>query len=254
MPNPLQSFSPFARLPKELQIKIWTHSLEVPIVIPRIVRVNYNDATSLFTYNFTKPPALEVCRVSRDAALKFYQPLLPNSTHPFFFNPTVDFLHCKSLLHYHETDLDLRERAVLPFIDSNADISAIRFLLLDRKYWSHRQLTNFTSPIKELREFRNIETILLVAASIEQDIETLKSFLVHLGRVPHPRFEPDRRYAQEIEGDTSLPYATVPDFRLLGDGGTDDHHMLERCFGWHKETPNPALPGPQNYPFFFDEY
>jgi hypothetical protein len=254
----LQSFTPFPRLPRELQIKIWKCSLEPPRVVPRIVRVEYSLATDSFAYTFPIPPALEVCHLSREVALKLYLPLVPGSASPVYFNPNVDFLYCKSPfdpVNPSATPLP-PTRPILPFVDPQTDVSAIRFLVLDHEFWTHRVVTNHTCPIKELRDFRSIHEIFLIVPSLGQWRERKKALFSLFPHQPDdPRFDLDRRYAEELARDASAPSAIVPGFRLYpGRGGPLHEREVLLCFGWRDHPLDPQNPFRPPVTFYFDEY
>lgn len=263
MPDTLLSFTLFPRLPRELQIKIWEHSLQPPRVVPRVIRAEYRVATDSFTYAFSILPTLEVCRLSRKVAQKVYLPLVPGSASPVYFNPNIDFLYCTSLfdpVNPSPTPLPLT-RPVLPFLDPQANVSTVRFLVLDRAYWIHRTTIDITCPIRELREFRNIQEIFLVVPPLEQWRERTRALLSAFPHRPgDPRSDLNRRYAEEVARDVAAPSAAVPGFRIyLGNGlGTKGGGSLEErqvllCFGWLDIPPDASNPF-QTGTYCFDEY
>ena len=258
MSDTSQSFAPFPRLPQELQIKIWAYSL-----LPRVVQVKYSLATDSFTYAFPISPALEVCRLSREAARKIYQSLVPGSACPVYFNPDVDFLYCKSPfdpVNPSATPLP-PTRPILPFVDPQTDVSTIRFLVLDRAYWTHRTATQSACLIRELQDFRSIQEIFLVVPSLEQWRERKRAlFSAFPHRPDDPRFDLDRCYAEELARDNSAPSAAVPGFcTYLGNGlGTKGYGFLEEqqvllCFGWPDHPPDAQNPL-QQVTYCFGEY
>ncbi len=122
MSKHLDSFTHFPKLPTELQVKIWSYSCVEPYVTPRVVRVTFQPDTESFWYYFTVQPVLQVCRLSRSIAQKFYPSIVPTSTYPVYFNSAVDFLYCKALLHEWHPGFEFSpERPVLPFIDPNTN-------------------------------------------------------------------------------------------------------------------------------------
>lgn len=263
MPDILQSFAPFLRLPGELQAKIWECSLEAPRAVPRIVQVKYSRTADSFTYAFSIPPALEVYRLSRQVAQKVYLPLVPGSACPVYFNPNIDFLYCKSLLDLVNPSATLLPptQLTLPFVDPKTNVSTIRFLVLDRVYWTLRANTDITCPIPELRGFRNIQEIFLVVPPLKQWQERIRLlFSAFPHRLDDPRFDLNRRYAEEVARDISAPSAPVPGFRIYlgnglstqGSGLIEDQEVLH-CFGWPDNPPDAQNPfRPVRY--CFDEY
>jgi hypothetical protein len=266
MPDTLLSFTPFPRLPRELQIKIWEHSLQPPRVVPRVIRAEYRVATDSFTYAFPIVPALEVCRLSREVARKAYLSLVLSSASPVYFNPDIDFLYCKSPFDplnpspTSPTPL-LPTRPVLPFLDPQANVSAVRFLVLDRAYWVHRTTIDITCPIRELREFRNIQEIFLVVPPLEQWRERTRALLSAFPHRPgDPRSDLDKRYAEEVARDVAAPSAAVPGFRIyLGNGlgtkggGSLEEQQVTLCFGSLDIPPDAQNPF-QTGTYCFDEY
>jgi len=262
MPDTLQSFASFPRLPRELQAKIWECCLEAPQVTPRVVKVHYERTTSSFSYTFTIPPPLQACRLSREIARKFYLSLIPSTTYPVYLYPQVDFLYCKVPLE--PSDLDPRlvspGQPILPFLNPEANVSLIRFLVLDNDYWAYRLLRNHTCPIKELRNFQNITKMFLALPPLQQWLERRKQAISWLSLPPgDPRADIDRLYAIRLSQHTSAQDAIVPGFRLYAGGDRSKiRHKGEiaACFGRRDAEPDPFNPNQdhRSYAFTFDEY
>jgi hypothetical protein len=238
------SFPRFLQLPLELQINIWTYTLEAARVKPRLVRVIYDEKIDSFSYSFTIPPLLEVCQVSRKIAQHFYPSLVPDSAFPIYINPNIDFLYCRSPPHNPNPPMFSPRQVVpiLPFIDTNANVAGIRYLVLDDTYWMHRYLSrgmtahNTWCSIEEMRRFQNIEELFIVGLSLEQWLERRKN-LLELASYPNP---PDQRrfknhvYAAEVERRKALPNSAVPGFCVdtkNSETGYDRRGELRKCFG-----------------------
>jgi hypothetical protein len=155
-----RQFSFFPQLPRELQLKIFKHSLEAPRATPRIVQAIYDETTSSVSYRFTIPPALQVCYLSRLAALETYHSLVPTSPYPIYINPHLDYLYCKSPL---TNTAHPWNHPPHPLLESSADVSSIRFLLIDHDYWERTGLAN-----SQLQIFQNLELLFDVELSVEQ--------------------------------------------------------------------------------------
>lgn len=239
---------------------IWELSLKPPYIVPRIVRVEYQPTTESFSYSFVTPLALEVCRLSREVALRFYSLLVSGSAYSVYFNPNVDFLFCKSAFDPVKSSNSLSEHPILPFIDSQTNVSAIRFLVLDHEYWQHRAATNIHCPIKELRDFRKLEEVFIVAPTLEQ-WRVRKKVLIewYLERHPHlsddPPLDLERSYARERLQDASASSAAVPGFRIYSGWGCPIlANKLIQCYGWYDDPPSPNNPHIGSYVRSFDEY
>lgn len=257
MQETLLSFTPFPRLPQELQIKIWACSLEPPQVIPRIVQVNYSPHMASFTYAFPIPPALEVCHLSREAAQKVYIALVPRSTYPVYFNPTIDFLYCRPLPSIRDLNVRslLPNQPIIPFIEAGTDVSAIHFLILDSDYWSYRAVANLNCPISELRGFVNLEDIFLRNPSLEQWRRTKEALFSRFLHGPDdPRFDLDAQYTAQVTRDAATISDVIPGFRIhLGGSGHIQEGELLRCFRGRNTLPEPQSALCAN-PLSFDEY
>lgn len=260
MSEPILTFKFFPKLPRELQIKIWSHSLEVPCVTPRIVQVNYHPTRNSFSYSFTVPPALQVCHVSRLVALKIYLSLVPDSSHPVYFNPAVDSMYCKSPLDVMSDNTG--DRLTLPFIDPQTNVSAVRFLVLHHEYLEYRSATNAMCPIVELRKFRKLETIFIVVPPDERLAErNWGLILLHWVRLPHSGLpeltNPYKLYAREPGPVIPTEEVDIPGFREYKGLKRQEAHWIEhtifQCFGWQENSPE-GFAGIVNRPWLFDEY
>jgi hypothetical protein len=238
------SFPQFLQLPLELQINIWTYTLEAPRVEPRVVRVTYDEKIDSFSYSFTIPPLLEVCQISRKIVRHFYPSLVPDSAFPIYINPGIDFLYCISPPHNPNPPIFGPNQVVpiLPFIDTTANVADIRYLVLDDTYWKHRYLANRMTAhntwcsIEEMRRFQNIEELFIVGLSLEQWLERRKN-LLELASYPNPpdqrRFK-DHVYAAQVERRKALPNSPVPGFCVdteNSEPGYSRRGELRKCFG-----------------------
>jgi hypothetical protein len=180
-----------------------------------------------------------------------------------YFYPEIDFLYCKVLLE--PSDLDPRRpispsQPILPFLDPETIVSVIRFLVLDSEYWTYRGHRNFTCPIKELRDFRSIDSIFLAVPPLSQWLERRKQAISLLSLPPgDPRADIDRLYATQLSYHASALHAAVPGFRLYVGGGrgrTMHNEGISYCLGHRNIMPDPFnfSPDPNTYAFTFDEY
>jgi hypothetical protein len=80
----------FARLPAELQCKIWLAA----IPSSRIVDIIYSQNEDRYVSKCPPPSILSVCRASREVAIPYYQKLkLGDNSTPMLFNFTTDKLY-----------------------------------------------------------------------------------------------------------------------------------------------------------------
>ncbi|KAF8847631.1 hypothetical protein BDZ45DRAFT_316139 [Acephala macrosclerotiorum] len=241
IPGGLEKFEHFPRLALELQAKIWTHALEPHSITSRVVRVIYNTSSSSYTYSFVMPPLLTTCRLSRHVAQRYYPSLIPNLSHPVYFNTTSDFLYCTSTHEWSAIPDQQEVFPILSILNSSSIIGDIRFLALDRSFWSHSYVTNpghapvtNSGQLPELRFFTNLEELFLVVPSLEQHlINVRKSFM---GIVANPESKIDMleaRCAAAVAHDAIISPSIVPGFRVYQESQIDflRRWELEGCFG-----------------------
>ncbi|KAH6680168.1 hypothetical protein B0J14DRAFT_258953 [Halenospora varia] len=232
-------FTCYSRLPKEIQLKIWRYALQPSELTPRIVYVKYNLQEDRFSYSCTIPPGLHLCRLSRDVFLEVYRPLVPQSTHPVYFNPDVDFLFCESPIDPLAPDHLLNDpnQEILPFIDPKTDVPAIRHLILHSNFWSHRFAANLPSPIKELRNFKKLENIFLVQSTIEETMQKTRNWIAeNPNREPSPLVtyfsDLDALYAREVSKDAFRVPSLVPGYLTYPEQDNYFRMQLSQVFGW----------------------
>jgi hypothetical protein len=82
--SPPHTFALFPKLPKELQIKLWTCALPGP----RIIQLYYLNSAFFFR-GARPPPVLHTCRTSREVALTVFEHAFARNNKPI----CIDFAH-----------------------------------------------------------------------------------------------------------------------------------------------------------------
>ena len=257
MTTPFQKFFLFVNLPTELQIQIWECSCQTVRSVPRVIRVSYDPRTNSFLYTFVIPPLLKTCRLSREVAQSYYSSLVPDSPYPVYFNPDIDIIYSKSRLDplYLIEPEHHPDRPVLPLMDPSIDMSLIRFLVLDCRYWSYRLSKDINCPIKELRSFKNMTETFFLLPSLEESIERsriLQSNFPHLNPRDHPRSDLKARYERDAPIYNACPPSWVPGFRTYSDNSSASRQYdVRSCLNQH---PWPPHFGPFDQHFYVNEF
>jgi len=216
---------------------------------PRVIRIEYKPATDSFSYSFTIPPALKICRISRYLAHQSYISLVANTPFPVYFNPEIDFVYCKSPLDKfgmcYTEDL-LPGRRTVPFVEDGTKVGCIRFLVFDQGYWLHRSKQNYHHPLQELKDFKNIEEIFIAMCSLEQHLEIRRRLFQFAPPRPFARSrDVDWIYSKEVAQELRAPSSIVPGFRQHRVESPLDQTTeaeLKRSLSLEFIPPNPNIP------------
>lgn len=228
----MSSFSPFGRLPVELQLKVWSFALKPQCAEPRIIEIGYNPLTYKYKYKSQPPPLTQTCRNSREVALKNYSilnPLFSKEVGAIYFHQTIDIL-------YYHTSNSRSANEILPFLNAELPMNLIQHLMFTEAYLSHRARDSFQCPIPELRYFANLKTLYIVLPSYAEIEEGTRTWYNQLMRFT-PNKEPSlpqltASYKREKIQEASEPRDVVPGYTLLPkDKGSLREHQVISCFG-----------------------
>ncbi|TEY59697.1 hypothetical protein BOTCAL_0188g00130 [Botryotinia calthae] len=238
----MSSFPQFRQLPVELQLKIFSISLQPDSVVPRTVKVDFAPEFHTYRYQSQPPPLTQTCRASREVALKCYSILNPsmlNKRGPIYFHHAVDILHyhphCER--HYDRDSLDTTA------LDPDLPTHLIRHIMITQTYLTLRASDSFTCPIFELRYFGNLETLYIGLpshAELEEHSTRWYKELMRLtpGHKDAPPSLPHHLialYTREKLEEASGRRDIVPGHTLLsGDKESLRKHQLLSCFGWQE--------------------
>lgn len=238
----MSSFSQFGKLPIELQLRVWSFSLDPHRIIPRIIEADYDSNNFPHKYKSQPPPLTQTCRASREVALKNYSVLNPsaaNEVGAIYFHPAVDVLYyypsCQLSAHQNFCSL-----ATTSFLDPKLPTHLIQHIMFTQSYLTHRARDSFLCPIPELRHFGNIKTLYIALPShAELEVEA-RIWYKQLMRFT-PDFEPPLHphitasYAREKLEEATGRRDVVPGYTLLAeDKGSLRKHQVTSCFGWQE--------------------
>jgi hypothetical protein len=166
----LPQFKPFARLPKELRLKVW----ELAAQVPRIVEIcqsseeatsdeenDSDDEASLNPNPFYSPTAipsiLNTNRESRSIALEHYIPSFAHSGYSatIFYNPQVDILYFPAWCFQHNIS-EFEERV------SDDVKGKIKKVAIEKLVWYSTWAKGMINNQIQISELRNLEEFYLV--------------------------------------------------------------------------------------------
>ncbi|KAM3069514.1 hypothetical protein ACMFMG_005620 [Clarireedia jacksonii] len=280
------AFPSFRKLPTEIQISIWSHTLEAPRIIPRIVRLDFDTTTEVFTYKSTPPPLTQTCRLSRIVALKHYQLLLPTcASIPIYFHPQTDILHCNPSYRPSSPTVSPSASSPLsppPFIDPSIPPELIHHIILTQTYISHRARASFLCPIPELRHLVSLRTLYIELPTHSARAAASRSWYANLMRFTPPSSSSSSQSQSQSSSSSPNPSTTdglpshianmyasekrqeeengrrdvVPGYVIVG--GKEKcmrEQQVMSCFGWQEGGVRHAwLCGDKGYPVRCDEY